>query len=99
MPGAIYQHAVGVLIEICLPTGLSLAGATLRGEFRKPDGSVFRKPVTVVGQTASYVTVQGDLNFVGQYAFQVIVTYTATGKEFPADPFFFRVWPHDRQGA
>lgn len=96
---AIYQNAVGVLLQATLPSTLSLIGATVRSFLRKPNKTLIEVPATLLGSQVSYTTKMGDLDEAGEYSWQVIVEYLSVPQSFPTDPIIFNVWPNDRVGS
>jgi uncharacterized protein YfaS (alpha-2-macroglobulin family) len=75
----IYQSAVGIVMSIA--TSYDISGySAVSLIIIKPDGVKLTKTPTVTSPTLgtlSYTTVTGDLDVVGQYSIQAIVTYAS----------------------
>lgn len=73
----VYYNDIGTLIKV--DVGSDVTGATVHKiKFIKPDGTTGEWDATVATQYLQYTTVDGDLNQIGEWVVQALVT-TASG--------------------
>jgi hypothetical protein len=92
----IHVNDVGTEFSVTVYDGqlvLDLAGpSNLQLKFKKPDGSTLLKSATISDDKLSYTTVSGDIDQVGVWSLQAVITYTSN--VYRSDVQQFKVYPN-----
>lgn len=95
----LYRNTVGATLSVRLPSTYNALLDTVSGQLRKPSGSLLLVALSPQASgLADYVSREGDLCEVGTYSLVAVVRRASTQQTASLPPFFFRVWPTDRQG-